>query len=102
MNATVEFVSRFGSLGSIDSTGRGGGFEDLRDLVGRDVVGFERGTDAVGDHRVVDRGRERIGRVTLGEQALTVDQDGVERAVLETGLGGGAIGHRLRPDRHAL
>ena len=38
MNATVEFVSRFGSCGSSVTTVTGAGFEDLRDLVGGDAV----------------------------------------------------------------
>ena len=51
---------------------------------------------------VMDGGGQLIVRVTLGEQASAVDQDGVERTVLETGLGGGPVGHRSRLDRHAL
>ena len=72
----------------------GGRVQDLGDLVGRDVVGLERRPDAVGDHGGLHGALELARHLALHEQALPVDQDGVQRTVRERGVGGR---HDLRP-----
>ena len=98
MNATVEFVSRFGSCGSSVSTGTGVGVQDLRDLVGRDVVRLERGPDPVGDHGGLHGGLQLARHLAFGEEALAVDQHRVHRTIRERGLGGVTIRDRPRAD----